>query len=125
MIPIPSPSRLIWGAPAAEEPGLLAGPRYDQIKSAAPPASGPPARQLSLSSNPSPARKGRRISKDMVSRPTGFVHLVHASDADQFEALLGRSPCYRRFLIQLLDPRWANIKDRVRQTNQATGRPGP
>ncbi|KAJ6587159.1 kinase-like protein [Mycena vulgaris] len=118
MIPTPSPSRLIWGAPAVEEPGLLAGPRYDQIRSAAPPASGPPARQLSPPSTPSPVRKGRRISKDMVSRPTGFVHLVHASDADQFEALLDRwGP---DGMGKLGDPRWANpIKDRVRQTNQA------
>ncbi|KAJ7283000.1 kinase-like protein [Mycena rebaudengoi] len=74
MIPTPSPSRLIWGAPAAEETGLLAGPRYEELSPSAPPAS----------------RTVRRISKDMVSRPTGFVHLVHASDADQAEALLTR-----------------------------------
>ncbi|KAJ7683241.1 kinase-like domain-containing protein [Mycena rosella] len=117
MIPTPSPSRLIWGAPAAEEPGL-AGPRYEEIRPAAPPAPGPTARQVSPPPNSPPARKTRRISKDMVSRPTGFVHLVHASDADQFEALLGRwGP---DGMGKLGDPRWANpIKDRVRQTNQA------
>ena len=52
-----------------------------------------------------PPRRPARISKDMVSSPTGFVcvpcdppralltppsHLVHASDADQAEALLTR-----------------------------------
>ncbi|KAJ6625905.1 kinase-like domain-containing protein [Mycena sp. CBHHK59/15] len=95
MIPTPSPSRLIWGAPAAEDPGL-AGPSQRT-----------PARQLSPPPSPAVAKKFRRISKDMVSRPTGFVHLVHASDADQAEALLTH-------------PRWANpIKARVRQTNQA------
>ncbi|KAJ7163584.1 kinase-like protein [Mycena crocata] len=109
MIPTPSASRLLWGSPVAEEPGL-AGPRYEEIK--------PAARQLSPPSSPAPARKTRRISKDMVSRPTGFVHLVHASDADQFEALLSRwGP---DGMGKLGDPRWANpIKDRVRQTNQA------
>ncbi|KAJ7834902.1 hypothetical protein B0H14DRAFT_3708953 [Mycena olivaceomarginata] len=67
MNPTPSPSRLIWGAPAAEEPGL-AGPR----------------------------------------------HLVHASDADQFVALVSR------WGPDGMDPRWGNpIKDRVRQVNQA------
>ncbi|KAJ6626318.1 hypothetical protein B0H10DRAFT_2303967 [Mycena sp. CBHHK59/15] len=69
----------------------------------------------------------------MVLRPTGFVRLVHASDADQAEALLTRLgpdglgklggylrvPRYRQFLMQLLDPCWANpIKARVRQTKQ-------
>ncbi|KAJ7268804.1 kinase-like domain-containing protein [Mycena haematopus] len=116
MIPTPSPSRLIWGAPAAEEPGL-AGPRYEEIRPGVRPANGP-ARQASPPSSPPPVRKARRISKDMVSRPTGFVHLVHASDADQFEALLSRwGP---DGMGKLGDPRWANpIKDRVRQVNQA------
>jgi hypothetical protein len=54
----------------------------------------------------------------MVSRPTGFVHLVHASDAGQAEALLTRwGP---DGLGKLGDPRWADpIKSRVRQGNQA------
>ncbi|KAJ7141466.1 hypothetical protein C8R44DRAFT_867086 [Mycena epipterygia] len=115
MIPTPSPSRLIWGVPAAEDPGL-AGPRYEEIRPLAPPPSGLAARQVSPQSTP--ARKTRRISKDMVSRPTGFVHLVHASDADQSEALLNRwGP---DGMGELGDPHWANpTKDRVRQTNQA------
>lgn len=62
--------------------------------------------------------RGRRISKDMVSKPTGFVHLVHASDADQAEALLTRWGPEGQG--KLGDPRWADpIKDRIRQMNQA------
>ncbi|TFK68671.1 kinase-like protein [Pluteus cervinus] len=107
MIPTPSPSRLLWGPPAEPEPdAVVAGPRYEDL-----PASQP------LSARPVPPKKGRRISKDMVSRPTGFVHLVHASDADQLEALLTRwGP---DGLGKLGDPRWANpIKDRVNRANQ-------
>nr|GAT45446.1 kinase-like protein [Mycena chlorophos] len=112
MIPTPSPSRF-WTTPP-EEPGL-AGPRYETIRPGAPPVQ---IRQLPPPSSSPPPRKGRRISKDMVSQPTGFVHLVHASDADQFEALLTRwGP---DGMGKLGDPRWANpIKDRVRATNQA------
>ncbi|KXN91072.1 Serine/threonine-protein kinase CBK1 [Leucoagaricus sp. SymC.cos] len=104
MIPTPSPSRLLWGPPEPEP--VMAGPRYEDIK---PPPGG--------AVKPSP-KKGRRVSKDMVSKPTGFVHLVHASDADQLEALLTRwGP---DGLGKLGDPRWANpIKARVRQANQA------
>ncbi|KAG6903070.1 hypothetical protein C0995_006257 [Termitomyces sp. Mi166 len=110
MIPTPSPSRLLWGTskPTSTAPDpIVAGPRYEDI--------GPGPTKAA-----SPAvytKKGRRISKDMVSKPTGFVHLVHASDADQLEALLIRwGP---DGLGKLGDPRWANpIKDRVRQANQ-------
>ncbi|KAG5638870.1 hypothetical protein H0H81_009173 [Sphagnurus paluster] len=111
MIPTPSPSRLIWGAPPASPLGpdpIIAGPRYENI--------GPsPARATAPAVS---VKKGRRISKDMVSKPTGFVHLVHASDADQLEALLTRwGP---DGVGKLGDPRWANpIKSLVRQSNQA------
>lgn len=112
MIPTPSPSRLFWGPPAAEPDPVVAGPRYEDIGPGGPNASGKPAVSgVPLSQNALALRKGRRISKDMVSRPTGFVyvldpervilsivltvvlhysHLVHASDADQAEALLTR-----------------------------------
>uniref|UniRef100_D8Q901 non-specific serine/threonine protein kinase n=1 Tax=Schizophyllum commune (strain H4-8 / FGSC 9210) TaxID=578458 RepID=D8Q901_SCHCM len=128
MIPTPSPSRFLLGAtggsppPAPPSDRLVAGPRYETIRPGKPPMP-PPApapRSPAYSPPPSPAtpRKGRRISKDMVSNPTGFVHLVHASDADQYEALLRRwGPDGQG---KLADPRWANpIKNRVRQTNQA------
>ncbi|KAF8070658.1 kinase-like domain-containing protein [Lyophyllum atratum] len=111
MIPTPSPSRLLWGAPQTSptvpDP-IVAGPRYENIGPSSTRAVGPAVS----------AKKGRRISKDMVSKPTGFVHLIHASDADQLEALLTRwGP---DGLGKLGDPRWANpIKDRVRQNIQA------
>ncbi|KAG8762319.1 hypothetical protein FRC12_009105 [Ceratobasidium sp. 428] len=65
----------------------------------------------------SPPKGRRRISKDMVSRPMGFVHLVHASDADQAEALL------RRWgpdgVGKLGDPNWAHpIKSQIRARQQ-------
>lgn len=72
MIPTPSPSRLIWGAPAPEL--ALAGPRYEDTNPAyrAAPVSSPPV-------SPVHAKKGRRISKDMVSKPTGFVYVIPSS----------------------------------------------
>ncbi|KAH9949569.1 kinase-like protein [Amylocystis lapponica] len=109
----PSPSRLFWRDTA--DP--VAGPRYEEIGPAtdapiSPPSTSPPA------SPPARNLKGRRISKDMVSRPTGFVHLVHASDVDQATALLTRWGPEGQG--KLGDPRWADpIKDRIRQTNQA------
>ncbi|KAJ2914388.1 hypothetical protein MD484_g6031, partial [Candolleomyces efflorescens] len=106
MIPTPSPSRLLWGPPKPEPEPIVAGPRYEHIH--------PPANNA-VKAMP---KKGRRVSKDMVSKPTGFVHLVHASDADQLEALLTRwGP---DGIGKLADPQWAiPIKNRVRMNNQA------
>ncbi|KAG9220736.1 hypothetical protein CCMSSC00406_0003835 [Pleurotus cornucopiae] len=117
MIQTPSPSRLLWGPPAPPSEPIVAGPRYEQIPAGIPPEIKPVAPAISANVSPTGLRKGRRISKDMVSHPTGFIHLVHASDADQAEALLTRwGP---DGLGKLGDPRWANpIKDRVRQINQ-------
>ncbi|KAG6378156.1 kinase-like domain-containing protein [Boletus reticuloceps] len=106
MIPTPSPSRLFqWGSNQSN-------PRYDPL---APATSAAPTPALPPSE---PLKKNKRISKDMVSKPTGFVHLVHASDADQAAALLTRwGP---DGMGKLGDPRWARpIKFRVRQTNTA------
>ncbi|KAK1236322.1 hypothetical protein PQX77_000438 [Marasmius sp. AFHP31] len=118
MIPTPSPSRLLWNSQPPAEP-VVAGPRYEHIppSHAGPTFKGTPA-PSSPPLSPVTPRKGRRISKDMVSKPTGFVHLVHASDADQAEALLTRwGP---DGLGKLGDPRWANpIKNRIRENNQA------
>ncbi|KAF9263382.1 kinase-like protein [Marasmius fiardii PR-910] len=113
MIPTPSPSRLLWNNPQAPTENVIAGPRYEDMHGG--PISG--GQSYTIPNPPSPKR-GRRISKDMVSKPTGFVHLVHASDADQAEALLTRwGP---DGLGKLGDPRWANpIKNRIRQNNQA------
>ncbi|KZT26729.1 kinase-like protein [Neolentinus lepideus HHB14362 ss-1] len=112
MIPTPSNSRLLWGG-QADEP--VAGPRYEDIGNNAYNA---PAVSPAPISPPAAVKRGRKISKDMVSKPTGFIHLVHASDADQAEALL------RRWgpdgMGKLGDPRWADpIKNRVRANNQA------
>ncbi|KAI0051243.1 kinase-like protein [Auriscalpium vulgare] len=121
MIPTPSPSRLLWGAadpvPSSEP---LAGPRYEDLPPATPPTvrTRAPAPPALYPASPVSPKKGRRISKDMVSKPTGFVHLVHASDADQAEALLTRwGP---DGVGKLGDPRWAlPIKNRVKQNVQA------
>lgn len=62
MIPTPSPSRLFqWGS---NQPSVIAGPRYEPL--------GPPTNAPAIPV-PSPLRKNKRISKDMVSKPTGFV----------------------------------------------------
>ncbi|KAF9244946.1 kinase-like domain-containing protein [Melanogaster broomeanus] len=116
MIPTPSPSRLFhWGStgqphPSSQPDITAVGPRYDVIS--------PKTNVPLLPPASSPLKKNKRISKDMVSKPTGFVHLVHASDAGQAEALLTRwGP---DGMGKLGDPRWAGpIKSRVRQTNQA------
>lgn len=66
----PSPSRFFWPARAPQELEPVAGPRYEEIP---PPPSPPP---VQAPSSPPPLRKGRRISKDMVSKPTGFVYVL-------------------------------------------------
>ncbi|KAF5325825.1 hypothetical protein D9611_000036 [Ephemerocybe angulata] len=106
MIPTPSPSRLLWGVPKQGVDPVVAGPRYEHIH---------PPTNAAIKAMP---KKGRRVSKDMVSKPTGFVHLVHASDADQLEALLTRwGP---DGIGKLGDPQWAYpIKTRIRMNHQA------
>ena len=64
---IPSPqtaSRFLWGTPKnTEEAPTVAGPRYENL---APKAYSPPA-------TPASPKRGRRLSKDMVSKPMNFV----------------------------------------------------
>jgi protein-serine/threonine kinase len=82
-IPTPSPSRLLQGW--TSQPQVMAGPRYEQIGGAGPaaspalglPSSPPRAFPIQPTSPTLPARSGRRISKDMVSRPTNFVCVHH------------------------------------------------
>jgi hypothetical protein len=70
MIPTPSPSRLLWGGnrstiqppPTDRERLILSAPPYEDITPRNP-----------ASSPYLPLKKGRRVSKDMVSKPTGFV----------------------------------------------------
>lgn len=70
----PSPSRFFW---RSSEPETLSGPRYEDIHPQAPPAANIPpvsAKSPPPASPPSPKNlKARRISKDMVSKPTGFM----------------------------------------------------
>ena len=69
MIPTPSPSRLLWGAGWNQQP-LVAGPRYEDQSPQIKAGMSIPTPQISA---PAASKKGRRISKDMVSKPTGFV----------------------------------------------------
>ena len=64
MIPTPSPSRLLWGPPRPDPEPVVAGPRYEHIH---------PPPNAAVKAMP---KKGRRVSKDMVSKPTGFVYVV-------------------------------------------------
>ena len=66
IIPTPSASGLIWRTPPPPpiDP-VIPGPRYEDI---GPSSTRPVAPPLST-------RKGRRINKNMVSKPTGFVYV--------------------------------------------------
>ncbi len=107
LIPTPSPSRILWGAGADFPPDVVAGPRYEDLPSTnAPPSNSPP--QLSVYYYPLAPCHQRRQDESvkypnlqvlceftitahphlLTSTPTS--HLVHASDADQAEALLTR-----------------------------------
>jgi hypothetical protein len=75
-------SRFLWGTPQEE---TLSGPRYEQLPAQANrpnpdlniPKTVPPAQQSSPPAAPANnLKKGRRISKDMVSKPTGFVCVI-------------------------------------------------
>ncbi|CDO72531.1 hypothetical protein BN946_scf184983.g14 [Trametes cinnabarina] len=115
----PSPSRLFWPRAQNADAEPVAGPRYEEIgnvASTSPKAAAVPTPTVAQS--PPRNLKARRISKDMVSKPIGFIHLVHASDVDQAEALLTRWGPEGQG--KLGDPRWADpIKNRVRYMNQA------
>ncbi|GAA6000091.1 hypothetical protein JCM10207_006048 [Rhodosporidiobolus poonsookiae] len=79
-----------------------------------------PKRDLPAATGAQGAKKSKRISVDMVSRPQQFAHLVHASDADQAEALLTRWGRDRQGKVG--DPGWAQpIKEAVRAAHRAAG----
>jgi hypothetical protein len=84
MIPTPNPSRLISGWTGQRQDILAAGPRYEEIgstptrKPGSPTQLVYPTKPISPPTSPTtipytPPKKGRRISKDMVSKPTNFV----------------------------------------------------
>ncbi|ELU42956.1 AGC/NDR protein kinase [Rhizoctonia solani AG-1 IA] len=98
---------------------LVPGQRYEDIGMGGPPPAPPPggtfipSTGVAVSPPTLASPKGkRRISKDMVSR-----HLVHASDADQAEALLSRwGP---DGIGKLGNPNWAQpIKTQIRSKQQ-------
>lgn len=70
MIPTATASRFLWGqGPPKDDTAVVAGPRYENIPPRSPPAA-------AASPNPNTIatpRKGRRLSKDMVSKPMNFV----------------------------------------------------
>ena len=78
----PSPSRLFWPRAQAPDDELISGPRYEQIPTndmSSPKPIAPPTSPIS----PAPRNlKARRISKDMVSKPIGFVYVHRVSRLD-------------------------------------------
>ena len=87
----PSPSRFFWPARTPQDPEPIAGPRYEEIPST--PPNSPPLQ--APSSPPPPLRKGRRISKDMVSKPTGFVYVLHGFYRSTFTYSPSQPSCTR------------------------------
>jgi protein-serine/threonine kinase len=77
LIPTPSPSRFLWGATADPTPDVVAGPRYEDlpVSNHVPPIKLPPSSVSLPPTGPVSPKKGRRISKDMVSKPMGFVYV--------------------------------------------------
>ena len=80
LIPTPSPSRFLWGASADPAPEAVAGPRYEDLPGHNNSLLGkvPPPIVNLPSSGPVSPKKGRRISKDMVSKPMGFVYVCRS-----------------------------------------------
>lgn len=69
----PSPSRLFW----RDDSEPIAGPRYEELTSTrdAPIATSTQTAASPMPVSPNRNLRGRRISKDMVSKPTGFVYV--------------------------------------------------
>lgn len=86
----PSPSRFLWGYGQTEEP--VAGPRYESIL----PSSS--VRDGAISTSPpnpvSPKKlRGRRISKDMVSKPMNFMSVSHTQHAYTSRTMISLPHC--------------------------------
>lgn len=72
----PSPSRLFWPRAQNPESELISGPRYEEIPNTSTPTPKVVAQPSSPLVSSAPKNlKTRRISKDMVSKPTGFVYV--------------------------------------------------
>jgi hypothetical protein len=83
LLALATPSRFFAAATPSK---LTAGPRYEQINPGSPPAIVPSALEAKNVVKPpapgavTPLVKNRRISKDMVSSPTGFVYVRSTLD---------------------------------------------
>ncbi|GAA6020257.1 hypothetical protein JCM11491_003867 [Sporobolomyces phaffii] len=65
-------------------------------------------------------RDKKKVTKELIGGPRAFAHLVHASDAEQAEALLTRWHLDKQG--KLGQPAWANpIKSAVREAKRAVG----
>jgi len=65
----PSPSRLFW----RDDPEPIAGPKYEDLARTE-------FASAANASLPAKTSRGRKISKDMVSKPTGFVYVCDNQD---------------------------------------------
>lgn len=77
----PSASRFFWPA-AQNDPQFVAGPRYETIPNNTPPAPKPATTPPSHSPTNVQSKnnlKARKINKDMVSKPTGFMCVLNSS----------------------------------------------
>ncbi|KZO93334.1 kinase-like protein [Calocera viscosa TUFC12733] len=112
MIPTPRTS-LLWGL-LSNRSAVPARPAAVLSKKA--PANGPDRGYVQVADRTRNVT-GRKLSKDMISSPTAFVHLVHASDTVQAEVLLKRwGPDNQG---KIADPSWAApIKEVVRAKMQ-------
>lgn len=89
MIPT-TPSRMFW----REEEEPIAGPRYEEIANKEPlnsrkPVESPPATSPTSPTSPQRILRGRKISKDMVSKPIGFVYVSLAPSLHSVDIHLG------------------------------------
>lgn len=92
LIPTPSPSRFLWAAGADPAPDALAGPRYEdlpELNDVPPVKFAPPTVKLP-SPGPVSPKKGKRISKDMVSKPMGFVYVCDHCTSPSLASTLGQ-----------------------------------
>jgi hypothetical protein len=92
LIPTPSPSRFLWGASADPAPNVVAGPRYEDLPGSIDAPGGKPTLPAVnlLSSGPVSPKKGKRISKDMVSKPIGFVYVYDRCTSPSFSLKFGQ-----------------------------------
>ncbi|KZT52106.1 kinase-like protein [Calocera cornea HHB12733] len=114
MIPTPR-TAMLWGTSRSRFPATA---RPGAVLSKNPPAAAQNQGYVRVADRAPNAASRRKLSKDMISSPTAFAHLVHASDVAQAEVLLKRwGPDSQG---KVADPSWAApIKEVVRAKMQA------